>query len=62
VGEVTNATGLPTAARRSTQRFGDLTFGISFVIYYQNVESYNAGILTTLSNHIGDVALLIVIA
>jgi hypothetical protein len=32
VGEATNATGLPTAARRSTQRFGDLTFGISFVL------------------------------
>jgi hypothetical protein len=31
VGEATNATGLPTAARRSTQRFGDLTFGISLV-------------------------------
>jgi hypothetical protein len=32
VGEATNATGLPTAARRSTQRFGDLTFGISLVV------------------------------
>jgi hypothetical protein len=31
VEEATNATGLPTAARRSTQRFGDLTFGISLV-------------------------------
>jgi hypothetical protein len=31
VGEATNATGLPTAARRRTQRFGDLTFGISLV-------------------------------
>jgi hypothetical protein len=31
VGEATNATGLPTAARRSTQRFGNLTFEISFV-------------------------------
>jgi hypothetical protein len=31
VGEATNATGLPTVARRSTQCFGDLTFGISFV-------------------------------
>jgi hypothetical protein len=31
VGEATNATGLPTAARRSTQHFGDLTFGISLV-------------------------------
>jgi hypothetical protein len=32
------------------------------VIYYHNVKSYNAGILTPLSNQIGDVALLIVIA
>jgi NADH:ubiquinone oxidoreductase subunit 5 (subunit L)/multisubunit Na+/H+ antiporter MnhA subunit len=32
------------------------------VIYYQNVKSYNGGILTVLSNRIGDVALLIVIA
>lgn len=32
------------------------------VIYYQNVKSYGAGILTVLSNRIGDVALLIVIA
>jgi NADH-ubiquinone oxidoreductase chain 5 len=32
------------------------------VIYYQNVKSYNAGMLTALSNRIGDVALLIVIA
>jgi hypothetical protein len=31
VEEATNATGLPTAARRSTQRFGDITFGISLV-------------------------------
>jgi hypothetical protein len=31
VGEATNAAGLPTAAWRSTQRFGDLTFGISLV-------------------------------
>jgi NADH-ubiquinone oxidoreductase chain 5 len=32
------------------------------VIYYQNVKSYGAGILTVLSNRIGDVALLIAIA
>jgi NADH-ubiquinone oxidoreductase chain 5 len=32
------------------------------VIYYQNVKSYNAEILTVLSNRIRDVALLIVIA
>jgi NADH-ubiquinone oxidoreductase chain 5 len=32
------------------------------VIYYQNVRSYGAGMLTVLSNPIGDVALLIVIA
>lgn len=32
------------------------------VIYYQNVRSYGAGILTVLSNRIGDVALLMVIA
>lgn len=32
------------------------------VIYYQNIKSYNAGILTALSNRIGDVAFLIAIA
>jgi hypothetical protein len=37
VGEATNATGLPTAARRSTQRFGDLTFGISLVYTFLNI-------------------------
>jgi len=32
------------------------------VVYYQNIKSYNAGILTALSNRLGDVAFLIVIA
>nr|AYM85171.1 NADH dehydrogenase subunit 5 [Galerucella sp. EMHAU-15070821] len=32
------------------------------VIYYQNIKSFNAGMLTALSNRIGDVALLISIA
>nr|ABB81911.1 NADH dehydrogenase subunit 5 [Timema californicum] len=32
------------------------------VIYYQNVKSYNAGMLTALSNRIGDVALLMAIS
>nr|AIS38210.1 NADH dehydrogenase subunit 5 [Teslasena femoralis] len=32
------------------------------VIYYQNSKSYNAGMLTALSNRVGDVALLISIA
>lgn len=32
------------------------------VIYFQNVKSYRAGILTALSNRVGDVALLLAIA
>nr|YP_010031103.1 NADH dehydrogenase subunit 5 [Ceratitis quilicii]QOV01998.1 NADH dehydrogenase subunit 5 [Ceratitis quilicii]QVL29389.1 NADH dehydrogenase subunit 5 [Ceratitis rosa] len=32
------------------------------VIYFQNVKSYNAGMLTVLSNRIGDVAFLLAIA
>lgn len=32
------------------------------VIYYQNIKSYNAGILTALSNRVGDVCLLMAIA
>nr|QNP10091.1 NADH dehydrogenase subunit 5 [Ochthebius pilosus] len=32
------------------------------VIYYQNIKSYNAGMLTALTNRLGDVALLIVIS
>nr|QXG19005.1 NADH dehydrogenase subunit 5 [Chymomyza costata] len=32
------------------------------VIYFQNIKSYNAGMLTALSNRIGDVALLLAIS
>lgn len=32
------------------------------VIYFQNCKSYNAGILTVLTNRIGDVAILVGIA
>nr|AEP27624.1 NADH dehydrogenase subunit 5 [Brachytemnus porcatus] len=34
----------------------------ALVLYYQNMKSYNAGMLTALSNRIGDVALLLSIA
>nr|YP_011004671.1 NADH dehydrogenase subunit 5 [Dercas nina]WPT28311.1 NADH dehydrogenase subunit 5 [Dercas nina] len=39
---------------------GLVSYGL--VIYYQNLKSYNAGMLTVLSNRIGDVMLLMVIA
>nr|QPN54148.1 NADH dehydrogenase subunit 5 [Holotrichia oblita] len=32
------------------------------VVYYQNIKSYNAGMITALSNRVGDVALLMSIA
>nr|YP_006504046.1 NADH dehydrogenase subunit 5 [Cryptocercus relictus]AFM92546.1 NADH dehydrogenase subunit 5 [Cryptocercus relictus] len=32
------------------------------VIYYQNIKSYNAGMITALSNRVGDVALLMAVA
>nr|ALO70287.1 NADH deshydrogenase subunit 5 [Aspidiphorus orbiculatus] len=32
------------------------------VVYYQNIKSFNAGMLTALSNRVGDVALLMAIA
>nr|YP_009710453.1 NADH dehydrogenase subunit 5 [Pontia callidice]QFZ96409.1 NADH dehydrogenase subunit 5 [Pontia callidice] len=39
---------------------GLVSYGL--VIYYQNMKSYNAGMLTVLSNRVGDVMLLMVIA
>nr|YP_010025765.1 NADH dehydrogenase subunit 5 [Appias albina]QOQ36412.1 NADH dehydrogenase subunit 5 [Appias albina] len=39
---------------------GLVSYGL--VIYYQNVKSYNAGMLTVMSNRVGDVMLLMVIA
>nr|YP_001816819.1 NADH dehydrogenase subunit 5 [Pieris melete]ACB49308.1 NADH dehydrogenase subunit 5 [Pieris melete] len=39
---------------------GLVSYGL--VIFYQNIKSYNAGMLTVLSNRVGDVMLLMVIA
>nr|YP_009529037.1 NADH dehydrogenase subunit 5 [Appias remedios]YP_010852828.1 NADH dehydrogenase subunit 5 [Appias lalage]AXU98831.1 NADH dehydrogenase subunit 5 [Appias remedios]WGL40247.1 NADH dehydrogenase subunit 5 [Appias lalage] len=39
---------------------GLVSYGL--VIYYQNIKSYNAGMLTVMSNRVGDVMLLMVIA
>jgi len=43
-------------------KVGNLTFLLLLVVYYQNVRSCGAGMLNVLSDRIGDVALLIVIA
>jgi hypothetical protein len=37
-------------------------FLISLVIYYHNLKSYGAGMLTVLSNRLGDVSALVAIA